>query len=212
MNQWLINSWLHEAKKFIPCLQVVDLAKWLKSSCTSRPDIFITQLSCLQCVDSKYQKFLLRQQFRYLIIDEWHEWVRGQKGKMLNQLTFLQTILLKQSQAVFLLSGTPFVGNMCFDMIETIKSLAISSWCTKWTIRFQNEEAEVEVEPVFCYTDEALQMLINDWETVDPKVKTQMLIPLLLLHTADMIIDGLLIMPNYMRNLVEVLDGEIEQA
>ena len=70
----------------------------------------------------------------------------------------------------------------------------------------------MEVEPVFCYTDEALQMLINDWETVDPKVKTQMLIPLLLLHTADMIIDGLLIMPNYMRNLVEVLDGEIEQA
>ena len=70
----------------------------------------------------------------------------------------------------------------------------------------------MEVEPVFCYTDEALQMLINDWETVDPKVKTQMLIPLLLLHTADMIIDGLLIMPNYMRNLVEVLDEEIEQA
>ena len=156
MNQWLIDSWLYEVKKFISCLWIVDLAKWLKSSCTSRSDIFITQLSCLQCINSKYQKFLTRQQFRYLIIDKCHGWVRGQKGKMSNQLTFLRTILLKQSQAVFLLSGTPFVGNMCFDMIETIKSLAISSWCTKWTIRFQNEEAELEVESVFCYTDKIL--------------------------------------------------------
>jgi len=68
----------------------------------------------------------------------------------------------------------------------------------------------LEVESVFCYTDKALQMLISDWETVDLKMKTQMLIPLLLLHSADMIINGLLIVPNYIRNLVEVLDGEIE--
>ena len=117
-----------------------------------------------------------------------------------------------------MLSGTPFVGNMRFDMVETIKSLAVPSRRAKWTVRIWNEEARAgagagaEPEPVFCYSDEALQKLTEDWETVDPTVKTQMLIPLLLLCTADTIIDGQPIMLNYMGNLVEVSDGEITQA
>jgi len=149
-------------------------------------------------------------------------WIRGQKGKLSNQLTFLRTTLLNRPHAVFVLSGTPFVGNMQFDMVETIKSLALPSRRAKWTVRIWNEEARAgagagagvgaEPEPVFCYSDKALQKLTEDWEIVDPTAKTQMLVPLLLLRTADTIIYGHPIMPNYMGNLVEASDGEITQA
>ena len=67
------------------------------------------------------------------------------------------------------------------------------------------------MEPAVCYSDEALQKPTEDWKLVDPTVKMQMLVPLLMLRTADTIINGQPIMPNYMGNLAKVSDGEITQ-
>ena len=80
------------------------------------------------------------------------------------QLAFLRTTLLPRAQAVYLLSDTPFVGNMNFDMIETVKSLATSPRCVKWTLRFHDENRNQEGKPGACYMDEALQNLFKNWD------------------------------------------------
>ena len=109
---------------------------------------------------------------------------------------------------VFLLSGTPFVGKMCFDMIETIKSLTAPSRRSRWCVKFHDQE-ETDAEPSYCYTDEKLEELRRQWDSTAAKQKTEMLAPLLLMRTALTEIDGVPIMPNYLAQLVENKGGEI---
>jgi hypothetical protein len=166
------------------------------------------QISALQRVNSKKQKFLAALPFRHMIVDESHGWVRGQPGNISNQLQFFRSTLLRRAQTVFLLSGTPFVGNMCFDMIETIKSIATPARRSKWYVKFHDEDGS-DVDPSYCYTDEKLEELKRNWDSTSAKQKTEMLAPLLLMRTALTEIDGVPIMPNYLAQLVENKGGEI---
>jgi len=101
---------------------------------------------------------------------------------------------------------------MRFDFIETIKSLSSATRRSKWTLRFRDEMTNEESEPTACYTDDALKKLSDDWDNVSSLVKTQMLVPILLLRTSDTLIDGERIMFNYLERLVELKDGEISYA
>jgi len=98
---------------------------------------------------------------------------------------------------------------MRFDFIETIKSLSTATRRSKWMLRFRDERTNEESEPTACYTDDALKKLSDDWDNVSPLIKTQMLVPILLLRTSDTLIDGERIMLNYLERLVELKDGEI---
>ena len=134
---------------------------------------------------SQKQRFIAALHFHHLIVDECHGWVRGQPGATSNQLTFFRTTLLDRSHSVFLLSGTPFVGTMCDDMIETIKSLATPALRSKWCVKFSTN-----TEPSYCYTDERLEELRKRWDSTPAEQKTEMLAPLLLMRTALTEMDG----------------------
>jgi hypothetical protein len=166
------------------------------------------QTSSLQRMNSKKQRFLTALPFQHMIIDECHGWVRGQPGDTSNQLKFFRTTLLGRAQTVFLLSRTPFVGNMCFNMIETIKSLAAPSRRSKWCVKFQDQE-NTDAELSYCYSDEKLDELRKQWDLTTVKRKTEMLAPLLLMRTALTEIEGVPIMLNYLAQLVENKGGEI---
>lgn len=97
---------------------------------------------------------------------------------------------------------------MFFEMIEMIKSLAISSRCNKWCVKFHDEE-DTDAESSYCYTDEKLKELRKHWDSTPAKQKTEMLAPLLLMRTVFTEIDDVPIMPNYLAQLVENKDGEI---
>lgn len=211
LNQPLVDSWLHEAEKFVPDLNCIDLKKWMKSRRPNTPiDVYIMQISCIQKQGNRFQKFLTSLQFKYLIIDEAHAWVRGQQSNVSNQLNFLRNHLLPRTSAVYLLSGTPFKGKMQFDLVETLKSLAPEARRGKWLVRFvDGEDAVEESEPTACYTTPALTVLSRDWEKISHQTKTQMLVPLLLLRTSKTKIDGVTIMPDYEESLVAVSSGEI---
>jgi len=211
LNQPLVDSWLHEAEKFVPDLNCVDLKKWMKLRRPNTPtDVFIVQISCIQKEGNRFQKFLTNLPFKYLIIDEAHAWVRGQQSNVSNQLKFLRNHLLPRTSAVYLLSGTPFKGKMQFDLVETLKSLAPEARRGKWLVKFLDDEGAVEEsEPTACYTTPALTALSRDWENISHQRKTQMLVPLLLLRTSKTKIDGVTIMPDYEESLVAILSGEI---
>src|SRR5271169_1212406 len=107
----LIRTWLVEGAKFAPDLRMTSLEEWRKNR---RPvDVIVTQKSVLQR-DTSNRQVLERVGFKYLIVDECHDWVRGQPSGMSKQLTFLRSNLLPRADAVFLVSGTPFVGRMQF--------------------------------------------------------------------------------------------------
>jgi hypothetical protein len=172
-----------------------------------QPDVIITQLSRLQRNGSRSQQFLTNLQYHFLIVDECHHWVRGQKSQMSNQLSFFRNELLPRASAVYLLSGTPFVGSMSFDMIETIKSLAMPARRKSWVIRHEDNQQSHGM-----YSDEALLNLTQNWESVSSKEKTMLLVPILLRRTADTEIDGQRIMPNFLAMLVEDSVGEIQHS
>jgi hypothetical protein len=195
----LVDSWLKEAKKWIPHFAVADFVK----TPTKRADVFVIQKSVLQRTTGT-RDTLTSLRFKYLIVDECQTWVRGQPSHLSNQLHFYRTRLLPKADAVYLLSGTPFPGQMRFDFIETIKSLACSARREKWSIKFSNED-----EPSFCYSDEALKALDEKWVETPMDKKAQMLVPILLRRTGTSLIDKEPVMVNYMAMLHEVDDGDI---
>jgi len=99
---------------------------------------------------------------------------------------------------------------MCFDMVETIKSLATPTKRGNWIIRYEDQTTRQTKEVTDAYTVEGLNRLSKDWDTISHMDKTNLLVPILLRRTADTEIDGVNIMPNYMEKLVEDSVGEIQ--
>ena len=146
--------------------------------------------------------------FKYIIVDEAHNWVRGRKQEQSNQLTFYHKHLLLRAEAVFFLTGTPFLGDMQWDLIETIKSLACSN--QSWWAMLPTRNIPGELSKVFCYTDEYLQYMRQNWDSITVANKTEILIPIMLRKRAKLTIDGRPCMAvDYLSTLVEQVDGEI---
>lgn len=204
----LVRTWLVEGEKFAPDLRMVNLEEWMKRKNPQIVDVIVTQKSALQR-DTSIRQALAKIGFKYLIVDECHDWVRGRPSETSNQLNFLRSSLLPRADAVFLLSGTPFVGRMQFDLIETIKSLANSTRRATWKAQLNTNPESHETTAVHCYTDEQLQKLDEEWMDVSHLVKTQMLVPILLIRTPATFIDGKSIMEDFMAKIKEMNDGDI---
>lgn len=185
---------------------MANLEEWRKDP--QPVDVIVTQKSVLQR-DTSSRQVLERIKFNYLIVDECHDWVRGQPSGMSKQLTFLRSNLLPRADAVFLVSGTPFVGRMQFDMIQTIKSLASPTRRATWKVPTNIEADSQETTEVHRYTDEWLQTLDEKWTSTSHLEKTQMLAPILLCRTPSTLIDGEPIMEDFMAKMREKLDGDV---
>src|SRR5271156_6171860 len=114
----------------------------MRESATARTlaDINIVQLSALQT--SRMSTIVKGLKYKYLIVDEAHQWVRGTKGQISNQLYLYRNYLVPKADAVFLLSGTPFKGDMNFDLPETIKSLAPNPRRMAWTVQMGDDDLQ----------------------------------------------------------------------
>src|SRR5438045_9515132 len=110
---------------------MANFQDWAKQINPPPVDVIVTQKSVLQS-NTPTRQALEKIGFKYLIVDECHDWVCGQPSRMSNQLNFFRSNLLPRADAVFLVSGTPFVGRMQFDVIETIKSLATPKRRATW--------------------------------------------------------------------------------
>lgn len=204
----LIRTWLVEGKKFAPDLRMADLEEWAKRRNPQPVDVIVTQKSVLQR-NSRTRQVLESVGFKYLIVDECHDWVRGRPSETSNQLNFLRSNLSPRADAVFFLSGTPFVGCMQFDVIETIKSLATPTRRAVWKAQLNMNPDRQETTAVCCYTDEWLRRLDKQWKDTSHLVKTQMLFPILLIRTPNTLIDGKPIMEDFMAKMKEKPDGDI---
>jgi superfamily II DNA or RNA helicase len=188
---------------------MANLEVWAKQRSPEPVDVIVTQKSVLQR-DTTIRQALDKIKFNYLVVDECHDWVRGQPSAMSNQLNFLRFNLLPRAAAVFLVSGTPFVGRMQFDVIQTIKSLATPVRRARWRAQLNIYLNNQETAAVQCYTDEWLQELDEQWAKTSHLVKTQMLVPILLIRTPSTRIDGEPIMEDFMAKMKEKVDGDIE--
>ena len=113
---------------------------------------------------------------------------------------------------VFLVSGTPFVGRMQFDVIETIKSLATPKRRATWKALLTIDPDSQETTATHCYTDEWLQKLDDEWAKISHSVKTQMLVPILLTRTPSTLIGGEPIMENFMAKMKEGIEKRFADA
>ena len=196
--------WIAEAKKWVPNHLVVDeLNENLNS------DVVVIPVHFLQRHSERRER-VLNFKFKYLIVDECHSWVRGQPGSMSNQLFCLRSLLVPRAQAVFFLTGTPFKGNVCWDFIETIRSLGSANCRDKWITNLSlDPDDPSKQEPSYAYTDEALRSLRNTWNHVPPIAKAQMLIPIMIRRTPNSRIDGTTVVEDYFARLVRVGEGDI---
>jgi len=171
----------------------------------SQADINVIQLSALQTARRSAIVKLLK--FKYLIVDEAHQWVRGAKGQTKsNQLSLYRTVLIQKAEAVFLLSGTPFKGDMNFDLPETIKSLAPDARRLKWTVSVNDDDVQSSLA---AYGDSELDKLRNGWKTFTSQHKSRMLIPIMIRRTSRTEIDGVRISENWLSKLLYLGAGRI---
>jgi hypothetical protein len=200
----IVKNWIDEGKQFLPALNLVDPTK--RSGSSGPVDVYVTTTSVLQR-DSPTRRFIAKIPFKYTFVDEAHHWVRGKRGgEMAEQLRFFRDVLLRKVDANWLLSGTIFPGNIRFDFIETIKSLACPQRRDNWQV------IDGEGRSFLVYGDSELQLLSKDWESTHNRRKTEMLVPLMLLRTEDTMIDGEPAMNGHMSMLEKRTDGEISYA
>ena len=146
--------------------------------------------------------------FKYLIVDEAHQWVRGTKGHVSNQLSVYRNYLVPKADAVFLLSGTPFKGDMNFDLPETIKSLAPNSRRAKWNVQMGDEDVQFFHS---AYSDDELDRLRNGWKTFTSLHKSRILVPIMIRRTSRTEIDGRRVSEDWLSKLIYLDTGRIQK-
>ncbi len=161
-------------------------------------DVFVTQKSVLR-KDSERRRFLLNKPPKYVVIDECHDWIRGNKSELSKQLRFWREELLPCVEAVYGLSGTIAMGEPKWDLCESIKSIAPEKRRRTW---LNNGEPEK-------YTDVALKMLYDKWDEIDVTTKQNLLVPIMLLRNEYTIIDGQPAMKNYRAMLIPMPEAMI---
>ena len=107
------------------------------------------------------------------------------------------------------MSGTPFKGDLCFDVVETIKSLAPAGRRGTWTVNVTCDGQNARV-PINAYTDEALRNLYVNWDRIPSEYKWQVLLPIMLRRTPQTSIEGKPVIPDYLALLVEMKEGNID--
>jgi hypothetical protein len=204
LNQPLVDSWLGEAKKWLP--NSILLSDFIKSP-TRKADVYVVTVSTLQ---REHTAAMIRElDFQFIVVDECQVWVRGRPGDTSNQLLQFRHRLVPKARAVFFLSGTPFKGDMCWDLVETIKSLATDQRRQGWSTKIGPTET---VSTQFPYCDEALSRLSKTWAKVPDRDKTQMLVPIMIRRTPKTILEGHSIIRDYMGMLKYLPVGEINIA
>lgn len=194
----MTKSWINECRKFLPELTIADLRDNRRNPTVN---VFITQKSVLR-KESEWRRFLAKRPPRYVIIDECHDWIRGNKSGLSKQLRFWREELLPlpRVEAVYGLSGTIVMGEPKWDLCESIKSIAPEHRRRTWS----NANGETEK-----YTDAALKMLYDNWDKIDVTEKQNLLVPILLLRNEFTIIDGQPAMKNYRAMLVPMPEARI---
>ena len=142
--------------------------------------------------------------FRHLIIDESHTWVRGRAGnERANQLRFLREHLLPKAETVWHLSGTVFPAETKFDLQQTLMSLATNRVRKLWKFDLPPKLLQIEDSAIdpretstieqlasLGYDDESLRNLYQKWDNIEADVKSRLLVPIILRRTGSSVIDG----------------------
>jgi hypothetical protein len=199
-----MESWITQSHIWTPSLKLADYRNVNKDT-----EVIIVPLPKLRQQKGADYNFLERVRFRFLICDESHQWVRGQrKLKKANQLELFRSMILPKAKATFHLSGTPFPYTMSFDMVETIKSLATNIIRSNWKFTYRCDAGE---EERFAYDDASLAELQRNWENFSSAYKSQMLIPIMMRRTKDSVdLKGNKIIPDHFKDLKYVDDGAIK--
>jgi len=192
----LTKNWIDECRKFLPDLRIADLKEYRRHRTVN---VFITQKSVLRN-HSERRRFLVKHPPKYVIIDECHDWIRGNKSELSKQLRFWREELLPYVEAMYGLSGTIVMGEPKWDLCESIKSVAPENRRRKWF----NTNREPDK-----YTDVALKTLYDNWNEIDVTAKQNLLVPIMLLRNEFTIIDGQPAMKNYRTMLVPMPEAKI---
>ena len=203
LGEPLINSWIAEAAKWTPRHSTV--CDFIKRGGTA--DVYVITMTTLQ--RRRTAELIRRLNYKIVIVDECHSWVRGRPEQVSSQLTEFRSFLAPKAQAVYFLSGTPFKGDLHFDVVETIKSLAPAGRRGTWTGNVTPDGQNAQV-PVNAYTDEALRNLYVDWDRIPSEYKSQVFLPIMLRRTPQTSIEGKPGISNYLALLVEMKEGNID--
>jgi hypothetical protein len=202
----LIDSWITEASKWTP--NHLILCDFIKHRHTAA-DVYVITVTSLQ--RKQTAELIRRLNFKIIIVDECHSWVRGRPGQAAAQLTEFRNLIMPKAQAVYFLSGTPFKGDFRFDAVETIKSLATPTRRNTWAVNI-SPSGEPTDEPVKAYSDDALRSLYMKWEGVPAEYKSQLLLPIMLRRTPQTIIEGNAVITDYLSLLTEIPEGRIDAS
>jgi hypothetical protein len=199
-NSSLVQSWLNEARTYIPRLVVHGSppadAK-LACACVYLPGVRAAAKRTGEG-GAGAGKILLSDRGRV----PW--WVRGRQQESAVRLTFWRNTLVPRADAVYLLSGSVFPHTMRFDVVQTIKSLASPEKRAQWTVVVDNRTVHR------VYTDAALDHLYEHWPEYSVAYKTNLLVPILLRRTAASKIDGVPVMRDHQADMINKRDGQID--
>jgi hypothetical protein len=204
LGQPLIETWITEATKWTPKhLTICDFIKHRQTAA----DVYVITITALQ--RQQTADLIRRLNFKIIVVDECHSWVRGRPGQPAAQLSEFRNFTMPKAQAVYFLSGTPFKGDLRFDIVETIKSLATPTRRSAWTVKI-TPSGEPADEPVNAYNDGALRSLYMKWESVPVEYKSQLLLPIMLRRTPQTTIEGKAVITDYLSLLIEMPEGRID--